>query len=206
MKKAQVQAITVVLISGIVISLVGVSYMWGKPLIDKRSTISQFTSTVKFMDELNNKIVDMAGTCSFEGACEESMDLPVPGIVWLDESTNTITYEFNVEQPLITQGEVLFNTVDNGTVAEYGETPGVLSLKGERLPEGGYKLEFRLRYRELDSGDPPRPRGYKIEMDRIGKEAGNSRITVSYAGSETRADSAQNGGDLMISKIKVQTI
>ncbi|UCC91364.1 MAG: hypothetical protein JSV39_03560 [Candidatus Aenigmatarchaeota archaeon] len=203
MRKVQAQAITLVLISGIVISLVGFAYSWGRPMIDKRSVITQFTSSVRFMEDLDSKIVDMAGTCSSTGACEESFDLPVPGLIRLDESANTIIYEFQVNQPLVDpEGEVLFNTMDNGTLARYGETPGVISLSGKATATGTYMLRFSLRYRELDSDEPWR--GYKIQLKESGADSGNNKIFISYDGSETQSGGAVNGGDLIISKIKVQ--
>jgi hypothetical protein len=206
MRKVQTQAITLVLISGIVISLVGFAYSWGKPLIDKRSVITQFTSAVRFMEDLDGKIVEMAGTCSLAGACEEDFSLPVPGLIRLDEDANTIIYEFNANQQLLDpEGEVLFNTMDNGTIARYGETPGVISLKGKRVTATGtYMLVFSLRYRELDSDEPWK--GYKIKLVKSGSDSGNNKIVVSYDGSETQPGGAVNGGDLIISKIKVQTM
>ncbi len=205
MRKVQTQAITLVLISGVVISLVGFAYSWGRPMIDKRSVITQFTSSVRFMEDLDSKIVDMAGACSSAGACEESFDLPVPGLIRLDEPANTIIYEFQVNQPLVDpEGEVLFNTMDNGTIARYGETPGVISLRVKKETTGTYTLKFYLRYRELDSEEPWR--GYKIQMIKSGPDSGNNRIIISYDGSETQSEEAVNGGDLIISKIKVHTM
>jgi hypothetical protein len=205
MRKAQTEAITLVLISGIVISLVGFALTWGQPMIQKRSAITQFTSAVRFMEDLDKKIVNMAGACSSEGACEETMDLPVPGLIILNESSNTILYEFDVNQPLITRSEVLFNTVDNGTVARYGETPGVISFRGQNAGTNTYTLIFSLRYRELDSSEPWK--GYKIQLlNQSGRLSGNSKIIISYGNPETRAGQAHNGGDLVVSKIRVQPL
>lgn len=204
MRSAQTQAITLVLISGIVISLVGFAYAWGKPIIDKRSVITQFASTIRFMEDLDRKIVDMAGTCSFEGACEETLELPAPGIIMLlDDPENTIIYKFQVNQPLVTKGEVLFNTADNGTFTRYGGTPGVISLKGERLSAASYELTFSLRYRELISDEPWK--SYIIDLVQSGLESGNKRISISYGGSETQTGGGVGGRDKVVSKIKVQT-
>jgi len=205
-RKAQTEAITLVLISGIVIALVGFAYTWGRPMIDKRSTVSQFTSAVKFMEDLDKKIVGMAGSCSFEGACEETLVLPVAGVIAIDEANNTIIYTVQVTQPLITKGEVLFNTADNASVARYGETPGVISLRGESQPGQQiiYNLVFSLRYRELDSDEPWR--GYKIQLLETQKKSGNNKIIFSYSGPETQQGQARNNGDLIVSKIKVQPL
>jgi hypothetical protein len=203
-RKAQTEAITLVMISGIIIALVGVAYMWGKPMIDKRSVITEFTSAVRFMEDLDKKIVDMAGSCSFAGACEDSLVLPGPGLITLNDTSNTIIYTIRVNQPLITKGEVLFNTADNNSFARYGETPGVISLKGESVQPGIYALIFSLRYRELDSDEPWK--GYKIQLLKSGRTDGNSKIMFSYEGPETQPGAAHNYGDLIISKIKVQPI
>jgi hypothetical protein len=203
-RKAQTEAITLVMISGIIIALVGLAYMWGKPMIDKRSVVTEFTAAVRFMEDLDKKIVDMAGSCSFAGACEDTLILPVPGMILLNETTNTITYTFIVNQPLITKGEVLFNTADNSSFARYGETPGIISLKGESLQPGVYTLLFSLRYRELDSDEPWK--GYLIRLVKSGKTEGNSKIMFSYEGLETQPGAAHNNGDLIVSNIKVQPI
>ncbi len=204
MNKAQTEAVTLVLISGIVISLVTFAWTWGQPMIQKRSTITQFTSAVLFMGDLDRKIVDMAGTCTSQGACEQMLEFPVPGMLTLDEAGNTIVYTIRVDQPLITKGEIFFNTADNGTVARYGETPGVLSMRGETL-QAGYNLVFMLRYRELDSNEPWK--GYRIQLlNQSGRLAGSGRISISYGGTETRSGQAANGGDLVLSKIRVQPL
>lgn len=205
LRKAQTEAITLVLVAGIIIALVGMAYMWGKPMIEKRSVVTQFTSAVRFMEDLDAKIVGMAGSCSFEGACEEALDLPVPGLITVDEASNTIAYVFSVNQPLLTTGEVLFNTVDNSSFARYGETPGVISLRGNGTQQSGlYELVFSLRYRELDSDEPWK--GYKIQLVKSGKAGGSSRIMISYGGPETQPGAAHNSGDLVVSKIRVQLI
>jgi len=198
MKKAQTQAITLVLISGIVISLAGTAYLWGKPLIEKRSTLTQFSSAVKFMKDLDKSIVDMAGTCSSRGACEEGFTLPVPGTMRLDTDTNSLIYEFQVAQPLATEDEIPLNTGNLGEIARYGETPGVLTLQGTK-EEGINTLKFVLRYRELDNDQIFR--GYRIEFKKSGKLSGNDRLNIRYDGSETRSGAAANSGNLIVSKM-----
>ena len=204
MRKAQTQAITLVLISGIIIALVGFAYAWGKPMIDKRSIVADFTAATRFMEDLDKEIVEMAGTCSFAGACEKILELPVAGIIRLDEPNNSIIFEFVVNQPLITDGEVLFNTVDNGTVARYGETPGVVSLKGKTESQGNYRLIFSARYRELYNDDPFK--SYKIDLSEFTGGSGNTRIVISYDGSETISGGGYGNRDLVISRIKVQPL
>jgi len=201
MKKAQVQAVTLVLISGIVIALAGAAYMWGKPMIEKRTTITQFTSAVRFMEDLDRSIVDVARSCITPGACEESLTLPITGFMSVDSGNNTITYEFVVTQPLITEGEIPLNTGNIGEVAAYGETPGVILMRGDKT-EGVYKLRFTLHYRELYNNE--QEIGYKIKLQ--GSGTGTNRILITYSGSETLPNQGWYGGDLVLSKMGVQMV
>jgi hypothetical protein len=201
MRKAQTQVITLVMISGIVIALAGAAYMWGKPMIEKRTTITQFTSAVRFMEDLDKRIVDIARSCVTPGACEESLTLPINGLVVADMTNNSITYEFVITQPLITEGEIPINTGNTGEVAAYGETPGVIKMIGDRSG-AVYKLRFILHYRELYN--EKQGRGYKIKLE--GSGSGTNKILVSYSGSETLANQGYYGGDLILSKMKIQTV
>ncbi|NIO22608.1 MAG: hypothetical protein GTN38_01090 [Candidatus Aenigmarchaeota archaeon] len=201
MRKAQTQAVTLVLISGIVIALAGAAYMWGKPMIEKRTTITQFTSAVRFMDELDDRIVDIARSCVTPGACEESLSLPIAGFINVDPANNTITYEFVVTQPLLTEGEIPLNTGNIGEVAAYGETPGVIMMRG-MAKEGVYRLVFTLHYRELYNDR--QGRGYRINLE--GSGTGTGRILITYSGSETLSNQGWYGGDLILSKMDIQVV
>jgi len=201
MNKAQTQAISLVLISGIVIALAGAAYMWGKPMIEKRTTITQFTSAVRFMEDLDKKIVELARTCVTPGSCEESVNLPITGIARIDANDNNITYEFVVSQPLITEGNIPINTGNVGEVAAYGESPGVIIMRGE-FSENVHKLIFTLHYRELYNSK--QGTGYKINLK--GSGTGTSKILITYTGSETLPDQGWYGGDLVLSNINIQVV
>lgn len=201
MKKVQTQAISLVLISGIVIALAGAAYMWGKPMIEKRTTITQFTSAVRFMEDLDKKIVELVRSCVTPGACEESLTLPISGLMTVDANNNSITYEFVITQPLLTQGDIPLNTGNIGEVAAYGETPGVIIMRGGMFGSV-YKLRFTLHYRELYNDK--QGRGYKIKLQGTG--TGTNRIMITYSGSQTIPDQGWYGGDLVLSKMDVQMV
>jgi hypothetical protein len=201
MKRAQAQAVTLVLISGIVIALAGAAYMWGKPMIEKRTTITQFTSAVGFMEELDKKIVNLARSCVTPGACEESLKLPISGMISVEPGNNTITYEFVITQPLVTEGEVPINTGNTGEVASYGEKPGVIIMKGGKTDEA-YKLVFTLHYRELYNEG--QGKGYRIKLE--GSGTGTNKILITYSGTETLSDQGWYGGDLVLSKMGIQAV
>ena len=70
----QTEAISMVLVSGIVISLVGAAYFWGMPMIDKRSAATEFTSAANMMDSINEKIISIASS----GGGSVELDLSKP--------------------------------------------------------------------------------------------------------------------------------
>ena len=60
MFKGQVQAISLVLVAGIVMSLAGAAYFWGKPLMEKRSSMTDVATAEAFIIQLDKEIVDVA--------------------------------------------------------------------------------------------------------------------------------------------------
>jgi hypothetical protein len=203
-RKAQTQVITIVLISGIVISLVGTAYIWGIPLISKRTAISDFLTAEDFLVKLNDKIVEIANS----GSGESSLAIP-KGVIRVFNSTevnpnnNSIVLEVLVDQPLINAESVVYlKTNVLGEKATYGDAePRVITLTSEPL-NPGHKLILKLHYRELDTKNEPL-RGYRIDLEK-GSITGSNQAIVSYQG--TSYGVAQNGGTLVITRIKVDVV
>ncbi len=206
MVKAQISPITIILVSGIVISLVGVTYMWGAPLIEKQSIKTRFAAAAAFMKSLDNTIVDIANS----GGSTE-MEIPFGLAVVIpdgrEKDSNSITFQFSSSQPLISSntttylGDVSYEDIA-GEVGIFGTSrPGVISLSSQ--PSGqGVLVTMRLHYRELDSSSPLA--GYKISLEKVGRGSGPNKITLSSEGSETTAGGAANSGDLILTKINVR--
>jgi len=211
--KAQMSVISVVLISGIVIALVGAAYMWGVPLIEKRSVMAEFQTAKSFVFNLNERMVDIANS----GAGRESMDIP-NGLVRVipensnDPDNNSIILEFGVNQPMVFNqtpvylGGATFEDVIN-EVGTYGiSSPGVISMTSVKDPLG-YIMKIKLHFRELDTKTVPQ-RGYKIVLDTPTSaiETGTSTITVSFVKTETLQNACcGNAGPLVSSHILVET-
>ena len=60
--KAQTQIISVVLIMGLAVGVIGASYMWGAPLIEKSQTETSLSQAEKNMELINSMIVDVVKT------------------------------------------------------------------------------------------------------------------------------------------------
>jgi hypothetical protein len=199
--KAQTQAISLVLISGIVIALVGTTYFWGKPLIEKRTTMTQYTSALRDMEDLDKIIVDMANNCRTPDGCSETKAFTTPGLITVDPNKNEITYEFYVPQPLITDTKVPMNTGNTGDIVDFGETAGVIEFEGVST-EAGYKLKFALRYRQ--KYNKQQCKGYKINL--TDPSSGTNKITVIYKGEDIVPGKAKDGCDLVFDYIKAQAL
>ncbi|MBN2330805.1 MAG: hypothetical protein JXC85_03240 [Candidatus Aenigmarchaeota archaeon] len=183
MRKAQVQAISLVLISGIVISLAGAAYFWGRPLIEKRTAITDIASAESFILQLNDEIVDVA-----RNKGEKSLNIPaIPGSSLLvNASGNEIIYSFITSQPMLKLGDkrmpVPIETEHIEVVGTYGESPRIITLESI-VYESQYMMTLRLKYRQLNTETIP-VKGYKIVLRSAGK-TGNNKVSVSYAGTET---------------------
>ena len=61
-RKAQSQVLSIILISGILVAVIGATYMWGVPLIEKGRTSSDNEIAESFMLLLKEKVDDVAET------------------------------------------------------------------------------------------------------------------------------------------------
>ena len=209
--KAQTQVITIVLISGIVISLVGTVYMWGVPLISKRTAITEFLGAEDFAVRLDQKITEIAASESGEA----TLDMPEGGLraisyfdagggVNTDPDNNSVIFQFVTDQPLLSaSSNVVLKTSILGENATYGEAePRVIIMNSQPLSPGSM-IYLKVHYRELDTIGRPY-RGYKIAII-PGALSGNNQVKVSFAGTEVMPAQAKNGGDLILTKIRIDT-
>jgi hypothetical protein len=205
-KKAQTQSMSIIIITGIIISLVSVSYMWGKPLIEKRSTVAEFTSIQNFILEIDDKITDIANS----GSGKYTLELPfgtMRAIAYNPSdlsNSNMLIFEHDVLQPIVLNATIPIKTNNIEDVATYGEAkPRKISMtvngQGEK-----YSMEMKLHYRELDTNTVPR-KGFLIEIIPTANFARRS-ITISFAGTELVAGAAANKGDLVKTKINVELV
>jgi len=209
--KAQAEVITIVLITGIVIALVGTAYMWGMPLIQKRTSVTEFLSAEDFASKLSDKMVEIASSGFGEAT------LPIPkGIIRVREFNqtmpgglrnpdyNSVMLEVPVSHPLAMSSSVVLRTNVLGENATYGEAePRVINMSST-ISESLNKLIFNIHFRELDTRSQP-PKGYLIAVQK-GAVTGSSQVVVSYAGTMLLNNLAANGGDLIVTKIKVDVV
>ena len=207
-RKAQVEVITIVLITGIIISLVGTAYMWGMPLISKRTSVTEFLSAEDFAAKLSDKIVEIASS----GYGEASLTIP-KGVIRIKEydpsaprspENNSIIFDVPVSQPLIMGTSVVLKTNVLGENATYGEAEPRIINMSSLVSGSGNRLTFNIHFRELDTRGQP-PKGYLIAIKQ-GSITGSSQVALSYAGTEITPGAAANGGDLIVTKIRIDVV
>lgn len=199
--KAQTQTLSIVLIAGIIIAMIGLAYAWGMPLIQKRTTITEFSTAQNFILNLDSKITDLANS----GAGEFMLDIPT-GVLRViahdvnDPDNNSLVLEFITDQQMIVNASsVLIKTSSFGEVGVYGETePRIITMTSQDFGTG-HKMTIKLHYRELDT----ETKGYKIALNPI-LALGERSVKVSYDKNVVQQGTASNGGDLVLTQMKVE--
>lgn len=205
--KGQPEIISIIIIMGIIVLLVGATYFWGKPLIDKRVIITQAATIREFMNRLDEKITFMARSCT--GFCDEALTVPAGAYIKAygngtpGGNNNSIVLEFAIGYRMMGNNTVPLNTNVLGEVAPYGETNGVITIR-QALEGGQYKLIYKIHYRETDTRTIPLE-GYIIILEPE-TLAGHQKIIISYGGASVIPGGAANGGQLTVTKIKIDTL
>lgn len=207
-RKAQVQAITMVLMAGVVISLVGVAWMWGKPMIEKRSTVTDVATAEEFVLEVDKQIVDVARSGGSKSVRIPSMSGAAIKVNATDmpEFANEIVYQFTANQAFLDAdgGSIPVETYDEDTVGQYGGSPRIIKLYGYLMQNNLYMMSLSLKYRMLE--DLNTNRGYRILINdggRVSNMAPN-QITVTFLNTTTQSNGCCSGnGDVLQTWVNV---
>mgnify|MGYP006914273335 CR=1 FL=1 len=175
--KGQTQAVTAVMITGILIGTVAAVYVWGTPLLEKRQSQAELNQVENDVVSLGNSIESVANSGS--GAASESNIRISEGEVFVNETGNYIEVtSFSQNPPYPTEAWRIIDgsnlqglTIGAGDYGIQGQdTPGVVAA---RATQGGTEsqIRYRIEFRNLfDSGDD--------EMSYIDiNSAGSPRIT-----------------------------
>jgi hypothetical protein len=190
MHKAQVQAVSMVLVAGIILVLAGSAYFWGKPLIDKRTTVTDASTAKAFMIELDRQITEVSRS---GGTKTVTIPLISGASLEVNEANNEIIYRFITPQAMIDMGQgstsVPVETYDVSDPGPYGGSPRIIMLQGEPIENDRYLMTLNMTYRTLETSSEPY-RGYKIAIldgGRLNTDSAMSRVSVSYIGRTTVA-------------------
>ena len=208
--RAQIAVISVILISGIIISLVGAAYFWGMPLVEKRSIVTQTQTAENFILRLSEAVIGIANT----GAGTQSFDVPFGSVKIVpfnstgdpyDMQTNAIIFEYIISQPMIFNiSAVPVKTGSLEPVGTYGtDKARIITLESERSEEA-WTVRYILHFRELKDS-----RSHRIALNEgHGVAQGAQRVTIGWDGRadnpEERPGAGYEGRDLVLTHIKAE--
>lgn len=202
MRKATVTPISLILIVFIVLVMIALAYIWGIPMIEKRTSMVNYESAENFMLRMDQAITNVVSA----GGGQEEISIPFGKLSVIphdavpeNANNNSIMLEFSLPQPLaidrsvIYLGSVSFADQDKET-GIYGQSdPGVMNLTTQK--EGDeYLYTINLHYRTLETFTAP-VKGYKIAV-RSSKPTGFSSVMVSYGSTDMVEGQSPSGGNL----------
>lgn len=205
MKKGQQEALSAVLISGILIGVVGSVYFWGVPLIQKNKDISLLETSESFMRQLDENVRSVANNGG-----RNSIVVPIPGIVTFDGEVIKLTIETqgtiyapDAEIPL---GKNTLGSLSQSGGNYYGvwgvDEPVLFNVKSIKMGEDTYRNEYTLDYLELRNSRSLRD--FKIDLTGSGTSGGedNTIVIESQGNTETAAD----GRTLVSSNVRITVV
>lgn len=197
-KKGQTQLITAVLLTGIMITLVVMAYIWGIPLIEKQKDNVKINNMEDFFLELNNKIQSVAKN----GGKEKIKNFKLSGTMKFIKNgfNDNISAEFETTAKILATGINIYLVGSKTQNPPVGKEPGVVKTYVEKSGNK-YNVNMDLYYRNLTTADDI----YKIDLVSSGKRtigSGEHSIIVEEAGSDTIED----GKTLHLTKVKVRFV
>ncbi|MHA2065802.1 MAG: hypothetical protein ACXABY_15620 [Candidatus Thorarchaeota archaeon] len=202
--KGQSEAVSVILFTVIILGLVSAVYFWGMPIIEKRTAIAEFQTSLDFILDFDKKITDVVNS----GSGSANIDIRGGAVTVIpynaaDPDNNTIIYERTITQPIAYNAStLLIKTGSSDEVGIYGESePRIISIHIESSGDV-YTLKFKIKYRELDSQN----KGYKIALKQAGSAAGTNSVSISYDRKSTIPNGAANHGDLLLNIVSVTAV
>jgi hypothetical protein len=208
-RKGQQEALTAVLLSGILIGVVGSVYFWGIPLIQKSKDNSMLESSEQMMADLDAKIKFVANNGGRDRAV-----VNVPGVIRFDGSSLELTIEtegtlYAVDAPIQLGRTSSLNLKTDTSVNPpviYGvwglDDPVLFNVKSSEITENKYITTYSLDYIELRNDRTKRD--YKIELSGSGTTGGlDKSVVIESLGESTNTI---NGRTLISSLVKISIV
>lgn len=190
--KGQTQAVTAVLITGVIVGAVASAYVWGVPLIEKRQGQAELNSLESSMLGLESSIGAVAN--SGQGSSGDvTLDLG-NGEVYVNETGNYIeitayasgaTYPVNSWRILRGQSRQGLSIGSGDYGIKGRNTPG--AVMASMVSDSGSAIKYRIEFRNLRTSTPSGPQLEQVDLQNSGspRASGEVEIYVSNEGKET---------------------
>lgn len=186
--KGQTQAVSAVLITGIIVGGIGTAYLWGVPQLEKRDVQREVTSTEEDVTTLYQEISE---TASQGSDASSTVDIDADSIQ-VNTKKDYIQIKNELEEPAtrgftwsLLSGDSFRNTSVISQSGSYGikgeHQPGIIAFKsvgGESASEITYRIDFR-NLCDRETGELS-----KIDIEAEGKKeaAGSSTVRITNQG------------------------
>lgn len=219
--KAQVEPLTAVMVTTLIIASVSTVYVWGTPLLDKREAESELTGLENQMIELQNAIheVESAG----DGATERiTMELPEDSEINVEESIETIRVEIRTDEMIYSEDSVFTLTGSNVTETGFYEGGEIkYGIEGIHHPSSlqvetvsasdehlvNYRIELNPLFTSSEFGEVLLYRDISVPETASDRGVDEIDVVITNAGDnieEEAADNIQGGlADVQIQKIEI---
>ena len=188
--KGQTQAVTAVLITGILVGTISAVYIWGTPLLEKREGQAELNQIENDVVSLSNSIESVGNSGS--GAASESNIRISEGEVYVNETGNYIeitTFSDRSPYPLeawrIIDGSNLQGlTIGAGDYGIQGQdSAGVVAARSD---DGGQedRIIFRVEFRNLFDSSNEEMEYLDLQVPGSDTTTGQTSISISNQGVE----------------------
>ncbi|UCG95247.1 MAG: hypothetical protein JSV92_04355 [archaeon] len=159
----QSQIIGVVLLTLVMITMVGITYMWGMPMIEKQKDTVKISNLERFMKELDDKIQTVA-----KNGGNQRLESPsVPGELSMFDSGINDRIELKIQTSgldIAKQTDIYLRGTEEGEVP-IGNTPGVIKVYVSEMSDA-YDVNMTLYYRNLTGSGSV----YLIDLVGLGRD------------------------------------
>ena len=197
--KGQVQAVTVILLTGLTVGVASVVYVWGQPILDKRDSEVQLDSVEKNILDLRQEIIRVSE--GGEGAASEiSMDLEEDDyevrMIQVNESNDYVDIIVDADESPYPDGR--WTMLKGDTMQNLSITSGDYAIKGEDLgsvlmvrPQSSiirYRMEFRNLYSQASGTSLE-----KVDLQTVGGGISSGETDMYIRNGGSQLDSGQDG-------------
>jgi hypothetical protein len=209
--KGQTQAVTAILITGVIIGAVASAYIWGVPLVEKRQSQAELQQVESDAEDLERAIRSIAESGS--GSSDEVQLALDSGEVNVNPGENYIEFTAfaeNAPYPIdswsLLRGQsrqgLSFGAGQFGLQGE--NTPGVVAV--QRESGSNSVVTYRVEFRNLRTTTPSGPLLTQIDLEASGASTASGDVTVQISNEGLQGDEVtiSNGESLNREKTVVE--
>lgn len=195
--KGQTQAVTAVMITGVVMGGIGTAYLWGVPMLEKREVEQEVTDVEEDVRSLEDEIESVSEGGS---GASSSVNLDADSIT-LDTKNEYIQITNQLDQPAeqgFTWSLLEGSSFQNLSIGagEYGiegeDSPGVVAFKSI-AGESSSEITYRVEFRNLCSTNTGELSKVDLQSDGQKRASGSTTISITNNGEESTNTIASGG-------------